>query len=254
MNSTKEIILKRRYKDRLTYDASDYVNMLFGTAFHSLFETEGEGSEMRVEHKVGRATLSGRVDSYKDGVVTDYKTTTVYKVKSGDFSDWEKQVLIYAWLLSKNGEYVKEGVVQAFLKDFSKMRKAFDKDYPESQVYTHVFKITTQRLMEIEEFIINKVGEIERHIDAENSELPEPLDEELWRTPDKYAVMKNGGGRALRVFDDLEEAQQFLSEKGADYIEERKGVYKKLEYDEGLAELFRIGEVEKYKPKREPDR
>ena len=80
--------------------------------------------------------------------------------------------------------------------------------------------------------------------------MPEPLDEELWRTPDKYAAMKNGGGRALRVFDDLEEAQRFLSEKGADYIEERKGVYKKLEYDEGLAELFRIGEVEKYKPDR----
>ena len=249
LNSTKEIILRRRYRDRITIDVSDRINMLFGTAFHSLFETDDEGSEMKVEYPVGNAVLSGRVDEYRNYTVTDYKTATVWKIKAGDFKDWEQQVLIYAWVLTRMGRVVSKGRIVAFLKDFSKGRKAFDKDYPEAQIYVHEFKITTSKLLEIEEFILDKVNEIEKFIDAPNNELPKPTDNELWKTPDLYAVKKDNNKRALKIFDSMADAQRYMIDKKADYIETRPGVYKKLEYDKGLAELFRIGDVETWELK-----
>lgn len=246
LNSTKEIILRRRYGERLTEDVSDYINMLFGTAFHSLFETDDKGSEMRIEFPVSNSVLSGRVDDYKNGTVTDYKTATVWKIKANDFDDWEKQVMIYAWLLSKNGHYVSKGVVHAFLKDFSKGRKKYDGDYPEAQIYTHTFNITTSKLLETETFILGKIKEIERYVDAANVDLPQPSDDELWKMPDKYAVKKMNSSRALRVLDNMHEAQKYMLEKNADYIETRVGEYNKLIYDTGLAELFRICETEEW--------
>lgn len=242
LNSTKEIILRRRFRHLLTEDVSDYINMLFGTAFHSLFETDDVGSEMRVEHPVGNAVLSGRLDEYKDYTVTDYKTATVWKIKNGDFADWETQVLVYAWLLSKNGHLVTKGRVVAFLKDFSKGRKQYDSQYPEAQIYVHEFDVTTGKLESIGKFINNKITEINNYINKPSSELPDPLDSEVWRTPDKFAVMRNNNMRAMRILDTKYEATNYMLKNNGDYIEVRPGVARKLEYDEGLARLFNLAD------------
>ena len=246
LNSTKEIILRRRYGDRITEDVSDHINMLFGTAFHKLFETDEVGSELKVEVAVSDSVLSGRIDNYDRYTVIDYKTAGVWKVKKEDFSDWEKQVLIYSWVLTKLGNYVAYGKIIAFLKDFSKSRKEFDSEYPEAQIYVHNFKISTQMFEETEKFILNKIKEIEFYIDAPNKDLPEPTDDELWKIPDKYAVMKRSSSRAMKVCDNINEAQLYMIEKKADYIEVRKGAYKKLEYDKGLEQLFEICKTEEW--------
>lgn len=244
LNSTKEIILKRRYKERLIVDVSDHVNMLFGTAFHKLFETDDENSEVKIEFPVSNSILSGRIDLIKDFILEDYKTCSAWKWKSQDFSDWDKQGLIYVWILNKLGRHIEKLRFTAFIKDFSKGRKEYEKDYPVAQIMVHERKITSRDLKEIEEFIFKKIAEIEYYIDKPNNELPEPLDEELWKTPDKYAVMKNNGKRALKVYDNEKDANVHLLTNGGDYIEKREGTYKKLEYDESLRQLFKIGDKE----------
>lgn len=244
LNSTKEIILKRRYKGRLIVDVSDHVNMLFGTAFHKLFETEEECSEMKLEVEVNNSILTGRVDLYKKNVLTDFKTSTVWKWMSGDFSDWKKQGLIYAWSLINKGYHVEKIRFVVFLKDFSKMRKEYNPKYPDSQIMVYEIKVKSADLLEIEKFIFEKIKELEHYIDKPNNELPEPLDEELWKTPDKYAVIKSTSSRAMKVFDDKREAEMYMLQKNGDYIEKREGTYKKLEYDESLRQLFKIGEQE----------
>lgn len=238
LNSTKEIILKRRHKDKLILDASEYINMLFGTAFHTLMETGEENEEIRLEYKLDNgATLSGRVDKITDNKVIDYKTCSVWKIKSGDFKDWEKQGLIYAWLLRKNGVYIEYVRFIAFMKDFSKGRKEFDSSYPESAIYIHEFKVTTDAILEIERFILNKINDIEAHLDTPDNLLPQPSDAELWKTPDQWASFKNGGKRALKIYDNEADAKAHV---GCDYVEHREGVYKKLEYSEELQQLWRI--------------
>jgi hypothetical protein len=61
-------------------------------------------------------------------------------------------------------------------------------------------------------------------------------------TPDKYAVMKAGNKRAMRVFDTIEEAQRYMQEKGGDEIQLRAG-YKGetfMQYLVGEDEIHRI--------------
>jgi hypothetical protein len=73
---------------------------------HSLLESEGENdfTERAMAYEAGGITVTGRIDNYdmKNGVIGDYKTASVVKVKGlanakhGDFSDWYLQGMIYA--------------------------------------------------------------------------------------------------------------------------------------------------------------
>lgn len=240
LNSTKEIILKRRYKDRLILDASDYVNMLFGTAFHTMMESGLDNEEIRLEHTLPNGvTISGRLDRLINNTVEDYKTCTVWKVKTRDFSDWEKQGLIYAWLLRKKGKYVDYVRITAFIKDYSHMRKQYDPEYPEAQIFTHEIRVTTDKLLEVEKFILNKITEIENNLDTPDNLLPQPSDKEMWKDPDTYAAMKNGRKSALKLYDNYDDA---LAHVGCDYVEHREGVSMKLEYSAELRQLWRFAE------------
>lgn len=236
LNSTREIILKRRYKDEVVVDVSDYVNMFFGTAFHSLLEEDKETDEIRISHTLENGlTLSGRIDKFENGILKDYKTTTVFKVKSGDFEDWKKQGLSYAWLKRKNGIYVEKVQIVAFIKDFSQGRKAYEKDYPESQVFIYEFRVTTDDILYIDKFINEKLNEINHYIDKHERDLPMPTAAELWRPATVYAAMKVNGKKASALYDNYEDAMYHM---GVDYVDIRKGENKKLEYDKQLRQLW----------------
>ena len=56
--------------------------------------------------------------------------------------------------------------------------------------------------------------------------------------PDKYAVMKEGHRRALRVFGTIEEANTYMSEKGGDRVEVRPGENRHyMQYSRGLQSI-----------------
>ena len=52
-------------------------------------------------------------------------------------------------------------------------------------------------------------------------ELPECSEEDRWARPNKYAVMKPGGKRAVKLYDTAREAGAAL--RGDQYVEERIG-------------------------------
>jgi hypothetical protein len=55
-------------------------------------------------------------------------------------------------------------------------------------------------------------------------DLPLCTEEEMWEKKTTYAVMKNGGKRAKKVFDVKEDAIEFLSQqKDVHYVETREG-------------------------------
>ena len=244
LNSTKEIILKRRHINKIIVDVSDNINMLFGSAFHKLMETGADNEEVRLSHEVlTGVTLSGIADVIVDGAIEDYKTCSVWKVKSKDFTDWEKQALMYAWLAKKNGYYIDTFRVIAFMKDFSQGRKEFDPLYPESAIYVHEIRITTDAVLAIEKFIIERLTDIEAHLNTPDHELPQPSDAELWKQPDVFAVFKTGGKRALKLYDTLEDAEAHVNNDFVNFrIDHRVGVYKKLEYSKELQQLWAIAE------------
>lgn len=230
----KEIILWRRYYDIITQDASELIVASFGTAFHTMMEgVTTADAEERIEVEISPGVyLTGRYDKFKNFELHDYKTTSVGKWQRGDFSEYKRQGLMYAWLLRKNGVYVEKCVFHMFLKDHSLSRASRSDNYPDVAYQTYEFNVTSTDLTEIEKYITERIALIESLLDVPDNQLPMPTHDESWYTGDKYAVMKNGGSRAVKVFDDLDSATLYMSGASNLYIEERKGEHLKNYFSE----------------------
>jgi hypothetical protein len=231
LKGTCEIILTKRHWEEISVDASDCVWQVFGTATHKIFERQKDDSfkEEFFSVDVLNSKVTGRVDNYdmERGILTDWKTSSVWKVQLKDFSDWRKQGLIYAWLMRKSGLEVKVCRFVALLKDHSKSKARFDSSYPQKPLYVYEFPVTDKDLEEIEGFIFGKVKGLEEAEKIPDGKLPPCGETERWASPEKWAVMKKGRKSALRVCDSEPEAEEYKAAKGGDYIEHRKGESKK---------------------------
>ena len=228
IHGIKEIILTDRYWDSLEDDVSDRIWAIWGQAVHSLLESEGENdfTEQPMSYKVGDIIVTGRIDNYdmKHGVIADYKTAPVIKVKLGNFSEWHSQGMIYGWLLTKNNFLAKHCRFITLLKDHSKTEVLRDSQYPKSPVYIYEFPITKQGLFRTGIFIRNKVEEHKRCLMLKDNDIPPCTPKERWDRPPVFAVMKSGQKRAVRLFKKREEADLLASVKGENhYVEYRKG-------------------------------
>jgi len=228
IQGVKQIILTDRYWDYLEEDVSDRIWAIFGTAVHSVLAKEGEYDfiEQEMSYKVGGITVTGQIDCYnmKHGIIDDYKTATVTKIKFKNFVDWYLQGMIYAWLLVKNNFPVKRCRFIAILKDHSKTDAMRERDYPKAPVYIYEFPVTQKDLFKIGMFIKNKVEEYQHCITLPDNDIPPCTSEERWERPPKFAVMKDGLKRAVRLFDRQEDAELLVETKcGKHYIEHRKG-------------------------------
>ncbi len=237
LKGIRETILLRRYHDVIEQDVSDMIWLLFGTAVHNILEHQGEGEheikEERLTIDIGDYVLSGKFDEYnfKDKNVIDYKTCSVWKIIYGDFSDWKQQLLIYAYMLQTLGFPIEKGEVVALMKDHSKSKAKYDKNYPQFPVKRIPFDFTEKDFAEIEAWIKAKFEEVARAENMADDELPLCSLEERYNSGDKFAVMKKNRKRAMRVLDSLKEAEEWMKGKGGDFIETRPGEDKKcLDY------------------------
>ena len=228
----KEIILQERYWEQFTTDAADNVWAVFGTAVHAILEKNGDGNfhEEKFDIGVSNSRVTGIVDSYdmERGIINDWKTASVYKVMKGDFADWRKQGLTYAWLLKQNGLDVRRCRFIALLKDHSKSKAKFDATYPQSPVFVYEFEVTPEELEQTEERITQKVIAIEAAEKMGDDDIAPCSAEERWADPEKFAVMKNGRKTAVRVFDTQADADACAGELGnSHYVEHRPAISRK---------------------------
>lgn len=229
---TKEVILQERHWDEFSVDAADQVWATFGTAVHAIMEKYEDGNfhEEKFDIAVSNSRVTGTVDSYdmEHGVINDWKTASVYKVMHGDFSDWYKQGMTYAWLLKQNGLDVRHCRFIALLKDHSKSKAKTDASYPQSPVFTYEFDVTPEELQQTGERILNKVKDIEAAELMSDDEIAPCTAEERWADGDKWAVMKNGRKTAIRVFDTEIDAENCAGELGnSHYVEHRPAISRK---------------------------
>ncbi len=229
---TKEIILQERHWDEFETDAADNVWAVWGTAVHSLFESVPDDNfhEEKFDVAVDNSRVTGVVDSYdmERGIINDWKTASVYKVMKGDFADWHRQGMTYAWLLKRNGLDVRRCRFIALLKDHSKSKAKFDPAYPQSPVFVCEFDVTPEDLEAAGDRIGAKVAEIEAAEKMGDDDIEPCTAEERWADADKWAVMKNGRKTAVRVFDSEADAEAFAGELGnSHYVEHRPAVSRK---------------------------
>ena len=231
LKSAREVMLTNRHFDEIEIDVADCVWQIWGTAVHLIFERAGiEGfTEEKFEVPVSNSKVTGRVDLYdlENETIYDWKTASTWKVQFNDFSDWDKQGLIYAWLMKQNGLKVKEIKFVALLKDHSKSKARKDFEYPQKPVVVHTVKATAEALEEIEKYIVSKIKSFEEAEKLADADLPECTKEERWATEDKWAIMKAGRKTALKVCDSEEEAKSLMAEKCGTSIEYRAGENKK---------------------------
>lgn len=229
---TREIILCDRHHDEIEIDASDSVWAVWGTAVHALLEKQPDNNfhEEFFSTSVSNSKVTGCVDSYdlESGTLYDWKTASVWKVMTGDFEDWKKQGLTYAWLMNKNDLTVKKCVFIALLKDHSKTKAQNDAHYPQSPVITYEFDVTTADLEATEKRIIDKIKTLEAASVLADEMLPLCSDDERWADGEKYAVMKKGRQTAVKLFDVKADAEARAAELGAaHYVEHRPATSRK---------------------------
>ena len=241
----KEVILTNRHFSEIKTDACENIWALFGTAVHAVLEDSQDDCqhEVRLESAVegdgirSGVKVTGIIDSLdeKNGVISDWKTASVWKVQFRDFEDWRRQGLTYAWLCARNGIKIDKCRFVALLKDHSKSKARYDSTYPQSPVYVYEFEVTISDLREHNEWIQAKIKEFEIAQNLTDDEIVPCTPESRWQTPSGFAVMKSGRKSAIRLFLTREDAQKFIDEKEEKgkglYIEERIGEAKKcLDY------------------------
>lgn len=234
LRSTRELLLIRKYKNKIQKDISECIPALFGTAVHSVLENNTDDNiekEYKLEVNINKYTIVGKLDflDREKSLIGDYKTCSVSKVQKEDFDDWKMQGVLYAYLLYKKENIIINNIeFYALMKDWSKIKLSKSKDYPKSPIYVYKYKLNDSDYDFIETWLIQKLQDIELSI-----ELPLCSDEERWYSGDKYAVYKKAGDKRAAIVCDTEiEAHGYITNVlgGSGEIEFRKGESTKCKY------------------------
>jgi hypothetical protein len=217
-------VLGGKHKDEITVDVSERVWSLLGQAVHTILERAGlrqEGviTEERMFAEVDGWLVSGQVDTLHlaSQKLSDYKVTTVWKKNGSD--SWTRQLNVLRWLAHKSGHTINTLEVIGIFRDFRKSEALRDAFYPQSAIQTIHVPLWT--LEETEDYVRERVA---IHQAASKGIDIQCTDEERWMSPSKFALMKDGAKRAVRVADREED----LGEAGEGYsIVERKGEAKR---------------------------
>lgn len=228
-----QVMLERRHQKEIQSDVADNIFLLFGSAVHSILENAKESDNQLKENKIitdleDGYKMSGIFDLYDDETktVTDYKTGSVWKVKFNEWEDYRKQLLMYSWQLRQIGFDCRYGEIVLIMKDHSKTEAKRDSQYPQLPVHVEKFEFSEKDFEEIERYIYSRFELIKTCETLKDDELPTCTKEERWAKDDKWAVMKKGVKRAVRVLDSEKEAQDYITMKELDnkhYIEFREG-------------------------------
>lgn len=236
ISGIKSTLLKDRHFDEITADVAEFHNAVMGTAFHSIMESNTDDNkffkEEKLEWPVSNSKVTGRFDLYdmQKCIIYDWKTTNTWKHKMHDFSEWEKQALVYAWLFKKNGLEVKKVIFTAEFKDFSQSQAEKDNEYPQNPIQREFeVSITEEKIAETEKWIEERVKALELAETLPDNEIERCSNKEVWARGEGWAVTKKTRKSALRVLPTEEEAKKWMQENGGDDIEYRQPVYVKCE-------------------------
>lgn len=191
-----------------------FVKMLWPDA-----HTDILNSEKKMLFTVEGKTISGTADKYdpkNGGVITDYKFLKTYGAMSPDtLKKYKKQLNLYGFGLRENGIEASRGKLIFVLKDWSRGMVGKKKDYPQTPVIVHDFPLLEQE--NLRPWVTKLVKD---HIAADNGEVRECTDEEMWKREDVFKVKKVGGKNALpgaANFTTLQEARDWIASVDGKY-------------------------------------
>ena len=226
--------LKKKYWDKISEDIVDNIWRFFGTASHEAVR-KGEGNnslaEQRIEKEINGVKVSGAFDLYEadEQIILDYKFTSAFTAVYNPNGKPEhiKQLNIYKYLLEGCGFPVKELKIVMILRDWSESKYVPGGNYPEIPV--KVIDIPIMSKDEIEQYLKDRTELFKSCANLEDDKLPDCTDEEMWKSPTKYAVMKKNRKTAVKIYDTEKDAKAATPDDGDHYVEVRKGENKRCQ-------------------------
>jgi hypothetical protein len=213
-----------KFKESIVEDVSDRVWALLGQAVHTILERANRSDivEDRLYAEVNGWQLSGQFDriDLHGAHLDDYKVTGVYKVMAGDVKDWTWQLNILRWLALQNGYKVDGLRIIAILRDWKKAESQRKQNYPVAPIVSIDIDVLPDDV--IYQYICERIT---LHQKASTGEQVLCTDDERWYEGTKWALMKKGGKRAIRVYENKDEIESPIAD--GFFIEERKGGYKR---------------------------
>ncbi len=205
------VLVRRHYKEIIS-DVSQHVYRVLGTAVHTVLRLSSKRLEARgatgyipeerqfTHFKLLGATvvISGEPDLITpDGWLHDYKVTAVQALEKGVKKEWEQATNIYCWLRSLQGIETKGIQITFILRDW-KQSMTVQEGYPPAGAQTMDCRLWSKE--EQETFIAERVR---LHLEADgefDDELVPCTPEEMWEKPESWAVIREGGARAKKVY------------------------------------------------------
>ena len=211
----RKVALEKKYHKEIKEDVADRLWALFGQAVHNILErAEAEAvTEERLYLDRQGWRIGGKFDRLllEEGLLQEYKVTSVYSVKNGHKKEWEAQLNMLAHILRENGNKINKIEAVALLRDWSGGKAEKNSDYPESQVVVLGIELWSEE--RCEEYIDERI----RLHQLARVKLPECSLEERWAKPDQWALIKKGGKRARKIYFDYREAAEALELAGVNY-------------------------------------
>jgi len=197
----------------------DRVWSIFGQAAHTVLETHGSDdsiTEERMYMTVNGKKIGGQVDHYLNGIITDYKVTTVWGIiHDTKNEEWERQLNIYARLFRHNGYEVRGIRIVCILRDWDKNRALRESDYPKTPIL--VIPLNVWSVEEQDGFLYNQVTRLIHCESLPDEDLPVCSEHDRWCRAASYAVIKTGAKRATKVHSSLQDAEDDAQSRGDKY-------------------------------------
>jgi len=198
--------LTRLYADDLVTDVTNNAWKVYGTAIHSVLETEHK--EYIVEKRFyadidvdgEKQKISSKIDVYdiENASLEDFKSTSSFMYKNGVKPAWEQQLNINAYILTQNDIPVNQIYINALFRDW---KHGFSKeDMPPTPC--HSFPVT---LWSEEQ----QLAFIKERIKLHQNHNPDVCSKEERWSEDVFKVFKPNAKRATRVFKSYAAAQIF---------------------------------------------
>lgn len=226
--------LKRQHSGQIEEDVSDRIFSLLGRSVHTILQNaacERYMVETRLYLEHDGLRISGQIDLYEIEArkLQDWKITSRHSTSDGKLKypwsskrtvpegkGWIEQANIYRLMLIEGGFEVDTMEVVAIYRDWSKLQALRVSEYPEHQIERLV--VPKWPLEKTREYLSERIS---LHLAAREN-LPQCTAEERWEKPEKWALMKKGRKRAIKLYDSEVEAQAMVSDPGQ-YVEPRHG-------------------------------
>lgn len=201
----RKVALEKLHREEMVEDAADRIWALCGQIGHLILERSANKGivEKRFFTHVGGWTISGQCDIMGFSNLLDYKFTSAYTAKGGIKDEWVQQVNLLAMLARENGYDITSAEIVCIFRDWSVLEAKRDASYPQKQVLVMPVPMWTQEAASNYAFT-----RVRLHQQAQAGMLPECTAEERWSKPPKWAVMKPGRKRAVKLHDNPDDAEQ----------------------------------------------